>query len=243
MPIAQGEITEIISQNPLKLIMQVEVFPEITIDKKYKDIKVKKTSVKLGKDEVENTLLDIQKRFTKFEEAAADYVTKMGDKVTITTQGYDAKGKELPNTDMKSYPIVLGSNMLVPGFEEGLVGFTTGSDVKLDVTFPKDYHNTEFAGKKTKFDVKIEKIEAAVAPEFTPEFIKDLRGKDLDLKGFKALISEELLETKEMNARLEDENKLIDELLPLSNVEFGPSLLKNQMEKVYAEIKENISSS
>lgn len=243
MPIAQGEITEIISQNPLKLVMQVEVFPEITIDKKYKDIKVKKTSVKLGKDEVENTLLDIQKRFTKFEEAAADYVTKMGDKVTITTQGYDAKGKELPNTDMKSYPIVLGSNMLIPGFEEGLVGFTTGSDVKLDVTFPKDYHNTEFAGKKTKFDVKIEKIEAAVAPEFTPEFIKDLRGKDLDLKGFKALISEELLETKEMNARLEDENKLIDELLPLSNVEFGPSLLKNQMEKVYAEIKENISSS
>jgi hypothetical protein len=46
-----------------------------------------------------------------------------------------------------------------------------------------------------------------------------------------------------MNARLEDENKLIDELLPLSTVEFGPSLLKNQMEKVYAEIKENISSS
>jgi trigger factor len=125
MPIAQGEITEIISQNPLKIVMQVEVFPEITIDAKYKNIKVKKTSVKLEKDELENTLLDIQKRFTKFEEAAADYVTKMGDKVTITTQGYDAKGKELPNTDMQSYPIVLGSNMLVPGFEEGLVGFTT----------------------------------------------------------------------------------------------------------------------
>jgi trigger factor len=144
---------------------------------------------------------------------------------------------------MTSYPIVLGSNMLVPGFEEGLVGFAAGSEVKLDITFPKDYHNADFAGKKTKFQVTIEKIEASKKPEFTPEFIKDLRGKDLDLEGFKALVKEEILETKEMNARLEDENKLMDELFPLTTLNFGPALLKNQVEKVYAEIKDNINQS
>jgi trigger factor len=243
LPISQGEVVEIISQSPMKLVMHVEVFPEIEIDKKYKKVKITKTPVEIGKDEVENALAEIQQKFTKFEEAASDYTTQMGDRVTITTQGFDSKGKELENTNMTSYPIVLGSNMLVPGFEEGLVGFTAGSEVKLDITFPKDYHNADFAGKKTKFQVTIEKIEASKKPEFTPEFIKDLRGKELDLAGFKALIQEEILETKEMNARLEDENKLMDELFPLTTLNFGPALLKNQVEKVYAEIKDNINQS
>lgn len=243
LPIAQGEVSEIISQSPMKIVMNVEVFPEIEIDKKYKKVKIAKTPVEIGKDEVENALSDIQQKFTKFEEAASDYLTQMGDRVTITTQGFDSKGKELENTNMTSYPIVLGSNMLVPGFEEGLVGFAAGSEVKLDITFPKDYHNADFAGKKTKFQVTIEKIEASKKPEFTPEFIKDLRGKDLDLEGFKALVKEEILETKEMNARLEDENKLMDELFPLTTLNFGPALLKNQVEKVYAEIKDNINQS
>lgn len=243
LPIAQWEVVEVISQSPLKLVMHVEVFPEIEIDKKYKKISLKKSPVKVGKAEVDDALADIQKRFTKFEASADGYVTKMGDRVTITTQGYDSKGNILENTNMTSYPIVLGSNMLVPGFEEGLVGFTANSEVKLDVTFPKDYHNTDFAGKKTKFDVTIEKIEASVIPEFTPEFIKNLRGKDLDLKGFKDLLKQEILETKEANARMEDENKLMDELIPLSTLSFGPSMLKNQVEKVYAEIKDNINQS
>lgn len=167
----------------------------------------------------------------------------MGDKLFIHTQGYDTKGNKLENTNMQNYPLVLGSKLLVPGFEEGLVGQVAGAKVELDITFPKDYHNADFAGKKTKFEVEILKMETSVVPEFTPEFIKDLRGKDLDLAGFKALIKEELLETKEMNARMEDENKLIEELLKVSKIDFGDSLLKNQVEKVYAEIKDNISQS
>lgn len=102
--------------------MHVETFPEITIDKKYKDIKLKKTQITVSDEEVDGALSDIQKRFTKFEAAPEGYEAKMGDKVVIDTQGYNTKEETLPNTDMKAYPIVLGSHILVPGFEEGLVG-------------------------------------------------------------------------------------------------------------------------
>lgn len=111
------------------------------------------------------------------------------------------------------------------------------------MTFPKDYHNKDFAGKKTKFEVKIHSIESALAPEFTKEFIKQLRGKDLDLNGFRDLIKQELLETKENNARMQEENALIDELLKVSSVDFGKHMLQNQVKSVYAEIKENITAS
>lgn len=46
----------------------------------------------------------------------------MGDRVTIDTDGFDLDGKKLESTTMKDYPLVLGSNLLVPGFEEDMVG-------------------------------------------------------------------------------------------------------------------------
>jgi len=87
----------------------------------------------------------------------------------------------------------------------------------------------------------MKKLEKAVKPEFTPEFIKNLRGKDLDLAGFKALVKSEIMETKEANVRLDEESALIDELVKISTLEIGDKLLARQIEKVFGEIKENIS--
>ena len=243
VPVSQWEIKEIISQSPLKIVMSVEVLPEVEVDKKYKKIKLTKTPFDVTDAEVEANLEQIQTKFAKFEEANSDYEAKMWDKLYITTQGYDLKGKELENTNMQDYPLVLGSKLLVPGFEDGLVGKKTWEEVELKIEFPKDYHNEDFKGKKTKFKVNISKIETSIKPEFTPEFIKDLRGKELDLDGFKALVKSELLETKEMNARMEDENKLIEELLKVTKLDFGDNILKNQIWKVFDEIKENIAQS
>lgn len=243
LPIAQWEIKEIKSQDPLIVVMHIEVFPEIEIDAKYKKIKLQKTKIEVSDSEVEQTLSEIQKKFTKFAEAKKTYTSKMWDKLYITTQGFDLKWNILDNTNMDNYPLVLWSKLLVPWFEEWLEWKKAWEKVELNITFPKDYHNEDFKGKKTKFEVEINKIEESVVPEFTPEFIKDLRWKDLDFAWFKALIKEELVETKEMNARMEDENKLIDELLKISKVDFGEHLLKNQVLKVYEEIKENITQS
>ncbi len=243
LPIAQGEIKEIKSQDPLVVVMHIEVLPEVEVDAAYKKIKLPKTKFEVKAEEVEQTLTEIQNRFTRFEAVNEEYETKMWDKAYITTQGYDTKGNKLENTNMENYPLILGSNVLVPGFEEGLIGKKSGEKVELDITFPKDYHNADFAGKKTKFEVEILNIESSKVPEFTPEFIKDLRGKDLDFDGFKALIKEELTETKETNARLQDENLLIEELLKHTKVDFGNNLLQNQISKVYEEIKNNIVQS
>lgn len=243
LPIAQGEIKEIKSQDPLVVVMHIEVLPEVEVDSAYKKIKLPKTKFEVKAEEVDQTLTEIQNRFTRFETADEGYEAKMWDKAYITTQGFDAKGNKLENTNMENYPLILGSNVLVPGFEEGLTGKKSGEKVELDITFPKDYHNADFAGKKTKFEVEILNIESSKVPEFTPEFIKDLRGKDLDFDGFKALLKEELTETKETNARLQDENLLIEELLKHTKVDFGDNILQNQISKVYEEIKNNIVQS
>lgn len=240
IPVAEGQIKEIISESPLKIKIHIEVLPEVQIDAKYKKIKLKKQKVSVSADEVKKALEEIETKFTNFEEST-DKKTKaaLWDRITVDTDWFE-KEKLLENTSMRDYPLVLGSNVLVPGFEEGIVGAKDWDELELPVNFPKDYHNEEFANKKTTFKVKVKKIEKSVKPEFTPEFIEQLRGKKLDLAWFKALIKEEITETKESNARLEEENKLIDELLKVTKLELWDGILKNQIEKVYNEIKENM---
>lgn len=240
LPVSQAEIQEIISQDPLKVKIQVEIFPEVEIADGYKKIKLEKEEVKVAASEVQAALDDIQTRFTHFHDTDKGHESHMGDRVTIDTDGYE-NGTILESTSMRDYPLVLGSNLLVPGFEEDIAGMKAGEEKEIDVIFPKDYHNADFAGKKTQFKVTVKKVEHAHKPEFTPEFIQELRGKELDLKGFKELVKSEIAETKEANAAMQQEMQLIDELLKVSKLEVGENLLAQQVEQVFGEIKENIA--
>lgn len=243
VPVAQGEIKEIISESPLKIKIHIEVLPKVEIDPKYKKIKLTKKEVKVTAAEIKNALADIEKKFTKFEEVDnKKSKAAMGDRVTIDTDGYDLNWKLLETTSMRDYPLVLGSGILVPWFEEKIVGSKLWDELELDITFPDDYHNKDFAWKKTKFKVKIKKLEKAVKPEFTEEFIEQLRGKKLDLEGFKKLIKEELKDVKKSNAAIENELKLIEELVKVSKLSIWEKLLKNQIDKMFNEIKENMAN-
>ena len=239
IPAAQWEIKEIISESPLKIRIHVEVLPEVEIADSYKNISMKRAKISVSEKEVEAALEDIQKRFTNFYEA--DEALVMWDRATISTQGYDKEGKILDSTNMDNYPIVLGSNILVDGFEEGLVWHKKGDEFELDIKFPKDYHNAQFADKDTVFKVKIDKVEKAKAPEFTEQFIEQLRWKKLDLDGFKKLIKEEIHETKEANSRMEEELRLIEELLKHTKIEIWEKLLAAQTDRVFEEIKQNMA--
>ena len=240
MPVSQAEIQEVMSQDPLKVRIQVEVFPSVEVKKEYKKVKLTRKKLTVSADEVKAALEDIETRFTHFHDTDAKHTAHMADRVTIDTDGYE-KGEILESTSMRDYPLVLGSNMLVPGFEEDMVGMKVGDEKEIDVTFPKDYHNAEFAGKKTQFKVTVKKIEHAHKPEFTPEFIEQLRGQKLDLAGFKKLIKSELLDTKEANDGMEREMQLIEELLKHTTLDLGDKLIEQQTDQVFEEIKQNIT--
>ena len=201
LPVAQGEIVEIISESPLKVKIHIEVLPEVTVEDSYKKVSLEKKHATVDDSEVEAALKDIQTRFTTYTEA--DEAIVMWDRVTISTQGWDKEGKKLENTNMDNYPIIIGSKILVPGFEEGLVGHKKDEEFKLDINFPADYHNPDFAGKETVFDVK----------------------------------------TKEANIRMEEEIKLVEELVKHTKLEVGAKLLAHQIDRVFEEIKQNMAQS
>lgn len=238
VPVANWEIKEIMSQSPLKIKIHIEVLPEVEIDKKYKNIKLKKKKISVTQKEVENAIWEIEQKFTSFKES--DKKVEKWFRVTIDTDWYEWE-KKLESTSMRDYPIIIWSNVLVPWFEDSIVWHKNQDEFEVDITFPDDYHNKAFASKKTKFKVKIKKVEESVKPLFDEDFIEKLRWKRLNLEWFKELIKEEIKETKEANERIQEENNLIEELLKVTKLDLWDSLIASQIEKVYAEIKENIS--
>lgn len=252
IPVAPGNITEFKSTNPLEFVIEVEIFPEVTIDEKKLDaIKVKKTNFKVMKKEIDEEIEAIKRRFTHYHEAGvhaddgadtSHTAIENGDRATVTAQGYDKKGGDaIPETAVPSYPLVIGSGNFIPGFEEKLIGAKAGDEVAFDITFPADYHSEEFKGRKVHFVVNVEKVEKPHAPEFTEDFIEKLRGVKTDLEGFKEIIKKEISARKETENRRKDEDTLMKKMLEAATIEVGPALVANEVNQVFAEHSENLA--
>ena len=252
IPVAPGNITELKSTNPLEFVIEVEIFPEVTIDEKKLDaIKVKKTNFKVMKKEIDEEIEAIKRRFTHYHEAGvhaddgadtSHTAIENGDRATVTAQGYDKKGGDaIPETAVPSYPLVIGSGNFIPGFEEKLIGAKAGDEVAFDITFPADYHSEEFKGRKVHFVVNVEKVEKPHAPEFTEDFIEKLRGVKTDLEGFKEIIKKEISARKEAENRRKDEDTLMKKMLEAATIEVGPALIANEVNQVFAEHSENLA--
>jgi trigger factor len=241
IPTGPASIKAINSTNPIELILEVEILPEVTIDeKKLAKIKLKKTVPSVTPAEVDAEVSRMETKFVKFEDAANDATIEKGDKVTIDTQGFDKKGGiAIPETKVDAFPLIVGSGSFIPGFEEKLIGSKVGEVVEFDITFPADYHAEEFKSRKVFFITTIFKVEKSVKPEWTPEFIEKLRGKSMDFESFKKTLESEILHHKEHETRAADEDKLLEELKKITTVEIGGHLLAHEADRVYEEMKQD----
>lgn len=243
IPVWPAKLKEIKSTSPFEVTLEIEILPEIEIDeKKLSKIKLKKDTIKVEKQEIEDTIKEIEKRFTTFEIAEWEII-ESGDKATIDTVWLDKKWwKELEETKVKAFPLVIWSNSFIPWFEDKLIWSKVWDVVEFDIVFPKDYHSKDFAGRKVYFITTIFKLEKAKKPEWTEDFIEKLRWKRTDLKWFKEILEKEILEEKEYRARLQEESKLLEELEKICKIELWESLIKHESDRVYTEHQQNLES-
>ena len=242
IPVAPADIKEIKSLQPFEVIIEVEVLPTIALDeKKIGKIKLKKTPTDVTDAEVNEAIKQIETKFTTYT-VDADATIEAGDRVMVDTLGYEKKdGKELSETKVDAFPLVIGSNTFIPGFEDKLIGAKANSTVEFEITFPKDYHATDFQGKKVFFVTKISDVEKAKKPEFNEEFIEGLRGVKTDLAGFKKILADEIKAEKEQKTRQDDEKVLLDKLLEVTPIEVGPKLLENEVQAAWEQYEKYLA--
>ncbi|MFZ2619271.1 MAG: trigger factor [Alphaproteobacteria bacterium] len=177
---------------------------------------------------VNKALADLQGRLQNFAEKKGK--AAKGDRVLVTGQGYTVKGKTETAFDggnLKDFAIVLGSNSLIPGFEDQLIGAKAGDKVDVKVDFPKEYHAAELAGQPAVFKLTVDKVEAPEAQELNDDFAKQL-GQDSMAK-LKELIAGGLQRDLDSATQQRLKRHLFDHLDTANSFDLPSGLVEREM--------------
>ncbi|OGJ54226.1 trigger factor, partial [Candidatus Peregrinibacteria bacterium RIFOXYC2_FULL_33_13] len=223
---------KIISQEPLVYEAIVAVLPEVELSDLDK-IKIEKKEVKVTDKDVEDVIENILKRNAKFNDVERE--TKKGDRVEVSFEGFDEEGKEIAEIKSKRHPIIIGDNMMIPGFEEELIDLKKDQEKEFDIIFPKDYHEKKFVDKKIKFRVKVLRIEERILPELDEAFIENISGKKQSLDEWKKLLSGDLMKYREQEAEEERKNEFIEELVKRSKMEIPDQMIAEEKDFILEE--------
>jgi len=238
-PVAQPEvnITKFVPFTTLEMTATVEVVGKITLPD-YKKIKLAKKTETATEKDVQAVLDDLRHR--ESQKADVERAAKDGDEVVIDFKGADAKTKEaIEGGAGNDYPLILGSNTFIPGFEPELVGLKAGGEKTFDVTFPADYGAKELQKKKVSFTVTVKTVREVKLPELTDEFAAKL-GPFKTVADLKADIKRQLQAEKDSQAQRAYENELLATLAEKAKAEIPKSLVDGEIDRMEEEERRNL---
>lgn len=160
------EVTKFVPGQEAEFTAEADIIPPVKLGN-YKKLPAPKIDArKITKKDVDETIGRIKQQLAKKE--TVKRAAKLGDEVVIDFVG-KKDGVEFEGGSGKEYPLVLGSNSFIPGFEEGIVGHEAGETFDVEVTFPQDYHAKELAGVPAVFTTTIKEVREIVEPEENDE--------------------------------------------------------------------------
>jgi trigger factor len=227
-PVGQPKIDGILDKDgqDLEYTATFEVYPEVKLADLSK-VSISRPVADINSDDLEkmiDVLRNQQASFDETDKPAAD-----GDKVNIDFVGTLRGKKEFPGGSAEAQDLVLGSNSMIPGFEDGLVGVSAGDEIDLKLKFPKDYHAEEIKGKAVTFAVKVNTVSAKTLPALDDEFFKlygvEAGGEEKFREDVEANMQRELNNAIRSNVK----NRIMDQLYKLNKVEVPEALVANEI--------------
>jgi trigger factor len=202
--------------------MSYEALPTIP-EVDLKKIKLEKMIARADEASVDEALANLAETAQDFADRKKGTKAKDGDQVTIDFLG-KVYGEAFEGGAAEDYPLVLGSNSFIPGFEAQLVGVKLGEEVEVNVTFPEEYGAENLAGKDAVFECKIKAVKAPKAAEINDELATKFGAEDL--AALTGQITERLEAEYAGAARAVQKRHLLDALDKMVKFELPPSLVE-----------------
>ena len=221
-------VTQIEKGKSFIFTAEVAVKPEVTLGE-YKGVEVEVSAADVTEEEVAAELKKEQEKNSRTidvdDRAVAD-----GDMVTLDFEGF-VDGVAFEGGKGTDYPLTIGSNSFIPGFEEQLVGAVIGEEKEVNVTFPEDYHAEDLKGKAAVFKCTVKAIKVKELPELDDEFAKDVSEFETFAE-YKADIEKNLKERKEAAAKREKEDKVVDKVIENAQMDIPEAMVQLQIEEL-----------
>lgn len=223
----------------MELTIKVTLKPEPELGE-YKGLHVEKEAVEVTDEAVEDAVNELRKRNAKMVAAEDDAVIEKGDFAIIDFAG-TVDGEPFSGGEGKGYPLEVGSNSFIPGFEDQLVGLKKGDSTDVDVTFPEEYFVKELAGKEAVFKVNIQDVKRRELPELTDEYVA-ANSDFKTVEELRANYKERMQKSAEENAKVAYERALVD--LAVANAKFTVPeiMIEDRISQMVDEMKMSLES-
>ncbi len=213
----------------------VEVYPEFEV-KDYIGVEIDRVEEKVDEEKVDEEMKKLQQRNSRM--VSVDRPVKDGDMVILDYKG-SVDDVEFEGGSAERYPLKVGSNSFIPGFEEQLIGSEAGSDVDVKVTFPEEYQAEELAGKEALFKCHIHEIKEEEIPSLDDEFAKDISEWDT-LEELRKETRENL--EKSTAARNEDvmKNSVLEKVYNSNEIDVPNAMVENEIDNMMREFDDQL---
>ena len=218
------DVVQLEKGKPFIFTAEVALKPEVTLGK-YKGVAVEKFDTDVTDDEI---MAEINKERESNARTISvdDRAVKDGDMTVIDFEGF-VDGVAFDGGKGENYPLTIGSNSFIPGFEAQLVGAKLNEETEVNVTFPEEYQAEELAGKPALFKVTVKEIKEKELPELDDEFASEVSEFDT-LEEYKADVKTKIGERKETEAKNKKEDAVIEAIIADSKMDIPEPMLETQ---------------
>lgn len=223
---------------PFIFTAEVATKPEVTLGE-YKGLKVDKVSTRVTAKEVDAKLEEEQKKNARTI-TVEDRAVQDGDEVVLDFEGF-VNGVAFEGGKGENYPLTIGSGSFIPGFEEQLIGVEAEKEVEVNVTFPKEYHAEDLAGKEAVFKCTVHEIKVKELPELDDEFAAEVSEFDT-LDAYKADIKTKIKEQKLAEGNRQKEDQAVEQAVANASMEIPEAMIDTQVQQMTQEFAQRMQS-
>ncbi len=222
------EPTSIDEGKDVEFVAVFEVYPEIELPN-FAAIKAERLVAEVSEydiDEMIETLRKQRQTWVPVERAAAD-----GDMVNIDYVGKKG-GEEFQGGKAAGQNLVLGSERMIPGFENGVIGKVAGDEFSLQLKFPDEYHSEELAGAEVEFELKLNTVSEQSLPEVNEDFFKSFGVEEGGIEAFREEVTNNMQREMKTASRNKLKTTLMDALISDMEVTIPAALMSNEINQL-----------
>ncbi len=226
-----------VDKDHLEIMFSVTEMPEVKLGK-YKDLKVKKEEAVVTDEEVEHELSHLREEFIELKDKEGK--VENGDQAVIDFEGFK-DGVAFKGGKGENYPLVIGSNSFIPGFEEALIGMEKGEEKDINLTFPENYHSEELKGQKVTFKVKVNEIKERILPEYNEDFFKDLAMEGVnDEKSLREEIKNNIKTHKEKDLEDKYTEECLTKMSENAKIDVPAGMIDDEVERMMDDFSQRL---
>jgi trigger factor len=215
-----------------------EIYPEVTRTD-IQGCRIERPQVSVTEDDVDRTLETLRRQRLGWQ--PVERAAQNGDRVLIDFEG-SIDGTPFAGGKAEDFPLVLGNNTLIEGFEPGLIGACAGEHRSLDLQVPADYRNAALAGKKTQFAVSVKQVNEPVLPEVDADFARALGVADGTVVTLRAEVRTNLERERNDRVRRALREQAFKALIDANAFEVPQALEQDEIQRLIRTTRANLEA-